>query len=34
MREQDVEKLRDEQVRQLYELMLAATGRSEDDAKT
>ncbi|KAH0951846.1 hypothetical protein HN011_000422 [Eciton burchellii] len=34
MREQDVEKLRDEQVRQLYELMLAATGSSEDDAKT
>lgn len=30
LREEDVEKLRDEQVCQLYELMIAATGKSDD----
>ena len=34
LKEEDIEKLRDEQVCQLYELMIAATGKPEDAKKT
>lgn len=31
LKDRDIEKMRDEQVRQLYELMIASTGKTEDD---
>ncbi|KAG5333563.1 SDHF3 factor, partial [Acromyrmex heyeri] len=34
LKEEDIEELRDEQVCQLYELMIAATGKPEDAKKT
>ncbi|XP_018046646.1 PREDICTED: succinate dehydrogenase assembly factor 3, mitochondrial [Atta colombica] len=34
LKEEDIEKMRDEQVCQLYELMIAATGKPEDAKKT
>ncbi|KAK2576097.1 hypothetical protein KPH14_007432 [Odynerus spinipes] len=33
LKEEDFDKLRDEQLYQLYELMIAATGKHEDDLK-